>query len=333
MPGLRSIKANMKQIPRRLRPSFPLLILALFCLVICPRLATAGVKASYLYNLSNFTGTIPYSSARVAIDKERNEISVLYQNLVKVFNQNGMEVYSFGDDLDLGLIVDLSVDRDGNLLLLSYGIAGTSREGLYEIISCNFRGEPIGTIELKDLPASFSEFSPNRIVYRAESLYLVDLFRLKVVVTDANGSFKKGYDIIPLLGLKGRDSSNTEIGGFNVEDDGSILFTIPVLFSAYRLYPDGRVVYFGKPGGAPGRFNIVGGIVLDSKGNYLVVDRLKCTVQVFDSKYNFLTQFGFRGLKPGNLIAPDDIAIDSDGRVYVTQNGRRGVSVYRITYE
>ena len=308
-------------------------MLVVLCLAVCPVPAAAGVKASYLYNLSSFTGTIPYSSARVAIDKERNEISVLYQNLVRVFNQNGMEVYRFGDDFDLGLLVDLTVDRDGNLLILSYGIAGSDREGLFEIIRCNFRGEPIGTIELKNLPAGFSEFSPGRIVYRGGSLYLVDLLRLKVVVADSNGSFKKGYDIIPLLGLKGRDSSNTEIGGFNVEDDGSMLFTIPVLFSAYRLYPDGNVTYFGKPGGAPGRFNIVGGIVLDGKGNYLVVDRLKCTVMVFDSNYNFLTQFGFRGFKPGNLIAPDDVTIDSDGRVYVTQNGRRGVSVYRIVYE
>lgn len=289
------------------------------------------MKASYLYNLSNFTGTIPYSSARVVVDKQRNEISVLFQNLVRVFNQNGMEIYRFGDDFDFGLLTDLTADRDGNLLMLSYGIPGSEREGQFEIIRFNFRGEPVGSIELKNLPAGFLKFSPGRIVCRGENLYLVDLFQLKVVVADMNGGFKKGYDLIPLLGLKGRDSSNTEIGGFNVEEDGSILFTIPVLFSVYRVYPDGNVTYFGKPGSAPGRFNIVGGVTLDSKGNYLVVDRLKCTVQVFDSKQNFLTQFGFRGFKPGNLIAPDDIAIDSDGRIYVTQNGRRGVSVYRLT--
>jgi hypothetical protein len=327
------IESNREQMSRRLEPSFLLSMLTLLCLVVCPGLATAGMKASYLYNLSNFTGTIPYSSARVVIDKQRNEISVLYQNLVRVFNQNGMEVYRFGDDFDLGLLVDIAVDGDGNLLTLSYGIAGSDREGQFEIIRFNFRGEPIGGIELKNLPEAFSKFSPGRIVCRGESLYLVDLFQLRVVVTDLNGSFKKGYELIPLFGLKGRDSSNTEIGGFSVEDDGSMLFTIPVLFTVYRLYPDGNVTYFGKPGGAPGRFNIVGGVVLDGKGNYLVVDRLKCTVQVFDSNYNFLAQFGFRGFKPGNLIAPDDIAIDSDGRIYVTQNGRRGVSVYRITYE
>jgi hypothetical protein len=327
------IKIDDRQKNSRLTGLLTSLLVLLSLSAVCADNLRAGVKASYLYNLSNFTGAIPYNSARFAIDKERNEISVLYQNLVKVFNQNGMEVYRFGDDFNVGQIIDLTVDRDGNLLVLSYGISGSDREGLFEIVRCNFRGEPVGTIELKNLPVGFSEFSPNRIVCRGGSLYFVDLFQLKIVVTDPDGSFRKGYDIIPLLGLKGRDSSNTEIGGFSVDEDGSVLFTIPVLFSAYRLYPDGNVSSFGKPGSAPGRFNIVGGIVLDDKGNYLVVDRLKCTVMVFDRNYNFLTQFGFRGFKPGNLIAPDDIAIDSDGRVYVTQNGRRGVSVYRMTYE
>lgn len=326
-------KPTMKQMSGRLRLFFVLSALTISSVAAGPGQVTAGVKASYLYNLSNFTGNIPYSAARVAIDKERNEVSVLYQNSVRVFNQNGMEVYRFGDDLDVGLMVDLTVDRDGNLLVLTYGVAGSEREGRFEIVRCNFRGELTGTLRLKDLPPAFSEFSPSRMVYRGEHLFLVDLIRLKVVVADANGVFKKGYELIPLLGLKGRDSSNTELGGFTVEDDGSILFTIPVLFTAYRLYQDGTVAYFGKPGSAPGRFNIVGGIALDGKGNYLVVDRLKCTVQVFDSKHNFLTQFGFRGFKPGNLIAPDDIAVDRDGRVYVTQNGRRGVSVYRMSYD
>jgi DNA-binding beta-propeller fold protein YncE len=55
-------------------------------------------------------------------------------------------------------------------------------------------------------------------------------------------------------------------------------------------------------------------------------------VLVFDKDFNFVTQFGSRGLRPGNLIAPDDIAIDNDDKVYVTQGNKRGVSVFKITY-
>ena len=71
----------------------------------------------------------------------------------------------------------------------------------------------------------------------------------------------------------------------------------------------------------------------DSKKNYLVVDKLKCSVLVFDRNFNFTTQFGIRGYKPGDLISPNDIAIDNHDRIYVTQAGKRGgVSVYALNY-
>jgi hypothetical protein len=298
-----------------------------------PTPVTAGVKTSYLYDLSDFTGVIPYQTPRISVDRERKEVSVLYQNTVRVYNENGMEIYRFGDDLDLGRIADLSVDRDGNIRMLSYRWSDTEKRNLFEIVRCNFRGEPRGIISLENLPAEFSSFSPNRMVCRDDTLYFADLPGLKVLTTDSEGHFKGGIDLFPRLGLQDKDRGNVEMWGFSVEDDGSILFTIPVLFKAYRLYPDGKLASFGKPGGAPGKFNITGGIALDRRGNYLVVDKLKCTVMVFDGDSNYLTQFGYRGFKPGNLIAPDDIAMDGDDRVYVTQGGRRGVSVYRVTDE
>jgi hypothetical protein len=293
--------------------------------------AQAEVKGSFLYDLSTLTGTAAYSAPRLSVDRERNEVSVLYQNSVSVFNENGMEIYRFGDDLDLGQIVDISVDGDGNILVLSYRMS-ESGNGVMKIVCCNFRGEPTGTIELTNLPAGFSDFGASRMVYHKGTLYLASLSQLKVVLTDAKGNFQKGYDLLPLLGLKEAQRSDTEMIGFGVNEDGSIVFTVPVLFAAYTLSPEGKLASFGKPGGAPGRFNIVAGIVTDSRGNYLVVDKLKCTVMVFDKDFNYLSQFGFRGKKPGNLIAPEDIVIDKGGRVYVTQTGRRGVSVYQVTY-
>jgi hypothetical protein len=301
---------------------------AAFLLSVCLSPAHAGVQGAFLYTLSDFTGPIPYSAPRVAVDKERDEVSVLFQNSVRVFNGNGMEIYHFGDELDFGGVADLAVDRDGNILMLTYS---PPPESVCKIVRCNFRGEPTGEVRIKGLPAGFQGLYPNRLIYRDGKLYLAELLGLKVVVTDEEGTFKEGYDLFSLLGLKEKERGNIEIGGLSVADDGSILFTIPVFFSAYRLSPDGKITSFGRPGSGPGRFNVVGGIALDSKGDYLVVDRLKCTVMVFDKDYNYLTQFGFRGWKRGNLIAPMDIAVDRSDRVYVTQNGRRGVSVYALS--
>ena len=254
---------------------------------------------------------------------------MLYQNSVRIFNENGMEVYRFGDDLDVGYIVDVSNDHDGNILLLAYS---PPPESAYKIVRCNFRGEPTGTMTVRNIPSRFLPFSPHRMIYRKGQIYLANLMDLKVIVVDADGNFKEGYELFSVLGLQEKHRGNVEIGGFSIADEGSILFTIPVLFTAYRLYPNGKLDYFGKPGGAPGRFNIAGGIALDSRGNYLVADKLKCTVMVFDKNFNYVTQFGFRGAKPENLIIPEDLVMDRADRVYVAQNGRRGVSVFKMTY-
>lgn len=288
--------------------------------------AAQPIRGGFLYTLAGFTGPIRDNFSRVVSDGERKEVYVLYQNTVRVFNDSGMEIYRFGDDLDLGQIVDLAVDREGDILLLTYW------ESRYAIVRCNYRGEPKSTIELKNFPAGFSDFSPNRMIYRQTGFYLASLFTMKLAIVDLEGNFKKGYDLIPLFELEEKDRGNVEVSGFSVDAGGNIVMTVPVLFRAYVLSPDGAVTWFGKPGGAPGRFNIVAGIVRDRQGNYLVVDRLKGSVLVFDKNFNFVTQFGVRGYRPGELIFPNEIAIDNGDRIYVTQMGRRGVSVYRLNY-
>jgi len=286
--------------------------------------ASQSVRGGFLYTLANFTGPIRSNFSRVVTDRANNEVYVLYQNDIRVFNDSGMEIYRFGDDLDLGQIVDVAVDREGDILLLTY------RDARSVIIRCNYRGEPKSTIDFKGLPAEFSDFRPNRLIYRQSSFYLVSPLEMKLVIADSEGNFRNGYDLIPLFDLEEKDRGNVEISGVFVDGDGKVALTVPALFRVYILSPDGAVTWFGKPGGGPGRFNVAAGIVRDSKGNYLVVDRLKGSVLVFDKSFNFLTQFGVRGYRPGELIYPNDVAIDNADKIYVTQMGGRGVSVYAL---
>ncbi len=284
------------------------------------------VKAGYIYTLSGFTGSIPYNWSRVAVDLERNEVYVLFQNTIRVFNEYGMEVYQFGDDLDLGHMIDVQVDERGDILLLVY------RDSRAAIIRCDYRGRPQSEIALTGLPREFSDFGPNRMVYQRGTFYLASSMGLKIVTADREGHFIKGYDLFPLFELEEKDRGSVELGGFSVDRAGNMLMTAPVLFRAYVLSPDGNIRSFGKASSAPGGFNIAGGIARDSKGNFLVVDKLKGSVLVFDAKFAFVTQFSTRGYKRGELIFPDDLVIDSRDRVYVTQMAKRGVSVFTLEY-
>ena len=94
-------------------------------------------------------------------------------------------------------------------------------------------------------------------------------------------------------------------------------------------YASGKVRAFGTRGSSPGKFNVVSGIAADDNGNIYVADTLRCVVMIFDREFNFRTEFGYRGLEPGNLIAPMELTVDSD-RVYVAQTRSRGVSVFRV---
>ncbi|UCG14191.1 MAG: hypothetical protein JSU72_06945 [Deltaproteobacteria bacterium] len=298
-------------------------------LAVLPGQVSANVEVSFLYSLSDFNGTIPYNWVNISVDEERNEVYVTdgKERDIAVFNELGMEIYRFGDDGSLGSVIDATVEKDGHILVLSRRNSGNS------IILCNFRGEPLAELELKKFPPDFSDFSPNRLVYSQESLYLLDKRSMKIAVTDNNGLFQKGYDVSPLVGVEQNRLIATEMEGFSVDRKGNMLFTIPVKFSAYRLSPDGKITSFGRRGGGPGRFNVVGGIVADDRGYYYVSDRLKSAVLIFDKDFQFQGEFGYRGSRPGSLIGPKNLALDAEGRLYVSQLRSRGVSVFKITYK
>ena len=236
-------------------------------------------------------------------------------------------IYRFGFDTASNHILDLAVDNNGDILALSY------TGSMSRIVRCNYRGEPREILEISNVPAAFTPFSPNRLAYRQGQIYLASTDGMKIAVVDAKGRYLKGYDIVQLLELKEQERSNTGIVGFSVDLEGNMLFTIPVLFSAYRVSPDGSVAGFGQPGSTPGKFNIVSGIREDCRGNYLVTDVLKHNVMVFDKDFKFIMQFGSYGTKPGELIGPHDLYVDAQDRVYVAQGGRRGVSVFRLAYD
>jgi len=282
------------------------------------------VTASYLYSLSDFTGAVPYSWAKLGLDYERGETYVVYQGIVRIFNASGMEVYHFGEDLGLGVISDLAVLGDGNILLLF------NRVESYELVLCDFRGSPVSKMKIQGLPTAFSDILPSRIFSRNGRLYFADLgTKKRIVVTDSKGIFQDGYDLSALMDFgEEKAGMKNDIVGFSVDSKGNMLFTVPTLFQAFRLSPDKGLESFGSPGSIPGKFNVIAGIASDEQGRIYVADSLRSVVAVFDQDFKFLAELSTRGFKPGELIVPKEVAVDTRGRIYISQAARRGVSVF-----
>jgi len=324
MPG--KLKSKIIITVKRTLAAF---LLAAMFMGIGPADIRAEVQTDFLYRLSNFSGTVPLDLARIHFDEDRREMYVTdtRNSGVRIFNAQGMEIYRFGDDWNLGSIIAAAVKKDGNILVLNQTISKN------DIYLCNFRGEVISGLALKNLPSDFEGFSPSGMVYRHEQLYLLDNNAMRLLVTDSNGVALIGYDLAMLTEIEEKKRGQTAIGGFSVDREGNILFTIPVLFSAFKLTPEGKLSGFGRPGSSPGRFNNTGGIVADDRGYYYVADRLKSAVLIFDKNFKFVKEFGYRGRKPDNLSGPRDLSLDAEGRLYVSQLASRGVSVFKITYK
>jgi sugar lactone lactonase YvrE len=291
--------------------------------------AASAIRMVYNHNFSSFNGPLLAQWAIIFVDRERNETYVIdrIEREIKIYNEFGMEVFVFGDTGNLGVVYDLTVDSNGDIVVIS------SKGGAPEITRCNYRGEPKETIRLKNLPSEFSNFAPRHLIHREGKLYLLDNSDLRIAVVDLNGVFETGYDIAPLIDVPDDKRNENEITGFNLDADGNMLFTVSVLFQAFRLSPEGQIESFGVSGSAPGAFGVIAGIVSDERGYVYVADKLKCAVLVFDKNLEFKTEFGFRGDGPQNLIVPNDIDTDSHGNLFVSQGANRGISVFRALYE
>jgi hypothetical protein len=252
---------------------------------------------------------------------------VVADGFVRIFNEAGMEVHRFGDDGSLGHVARVVALEDGTIIVL------TNLQGRRAFLRCDFRGELITRFGLTGLPAAFDDFAPDQMVYRDGKLYLAELGRMRVVVTDPDGGYRQSFQLRDLVaGVVPEGSEQKAAGsmdGFGVDASGNLLITMSTMFAAAVVSRSGEVRLFGQRGSTPGKFNNVGGIDADEAGNIFVTDRLRAVVSVWSPDLKHLGDFGYRGYGPSNLITPFGIAV-GNGRVFVAQAGKRGVKVYRV---
>jgi DNA-binding beta-propeller fold protein YncE len=276
----------------------------------------------YMYDLADTTGSIHESPGDVWYDSEAKEVYVVGYGVVRIFTDTGMETFSFRLDPAMGFPIGVAALESGDLLVLA------RRDGLTHLVRCNFRGDAIGEVALTGVPPDFAAgFNPNAIRHAGGKTYLADFDRLKVLVVDDRGQHLASRDLARIVDVE--PTKGDGLTGFSVARDGTMLFTIATLFRVYAVAPDDSVRYWGKAGGAPGKFNVLKGVVADDRGRFYVLDGLKSAVIAFDSGLNFLGEFGYRGKAPGSLTFPTGIAF-GDGRIYVAQSGDRGVAVFNI---
>lgn len=305
-----------------------------------------AMQISFMGRLANFDGVVATLWSKIAVDKERSEVFTLNprQRDVRIYNEAGMQTFGFGENIQVAGATDIELDEEGNIYLLYPRVPD------YAMLKLDYKGDPLGHITIKRLPEEYRPFQPDQFQYQQGRFYLADTGTMDVVVADINGNYQQGYHLKEgILSLEEQfaDRPGEEVfqdpdklkfldmTGFCVDTQGNIYFTIATLFSAFKLLPEiGVIKTFGTAGSGPGKFGVVAAITTDKYDNIYITDRLRSVVMVFDSSFSLVTEFGFRGLGPGNLIVPDDVSVDDqNGFIYVAQAANRGVSVFRVTRE
>lgn len=296
----------------------------------------AELQMSFLYLLANFSGPIPSQWARVDYDQKNNEIYSLNPktNEVQIFNQEGMELLTFGGEGDIPYLIDIAAGDDGR----SYGLPRAFGDTVIHVF--NYRGELESTIIPQGLPVELTSFHASRLKYQDRKLYLLDPQEMKIIVLSVDGNFQLLHDFGKKLTAvadrkdpERKKITEIHIAEFSLDPKGNIYFTAPLLFAAFRLDNDGTFNSFGRSGSGPGKFGVVSGVAADGQGNIYIADRLRSVVLMFNRDFQFQGEFGYRGGQPEDLLVPDGLAIDrKGGRVFVSQGANKGIGVYRVIF-
>ena len=309
-----------------------LCILALLAAGFSAAAAAEPPAVAFTFVLSDFSGPVRVGEARVVVDAAHDEVYVAEERNVHVFNAFGMEVYRFQTDPSLGPIRDLAVLPDGSLLMLVYDFAeaGNPKPLLCKL---DFRGRPQATLSLPDLPDEMGAFRPNRMFLHGDRLLLLSTTDLLAAWAGIDGTTQEVLDLGKILEIPEKERADHEITGAGMDAQGNLALTITVLFRAFVISPEGKVLAsWGKSGSSTGAFGNIGGIGLDAQGRVYVVERIRKVVMVFDADatHTFLREFGGDPRELGMLVMPRDVVIDGRGRAYVTQVGSGGVSVFQV---
>jgi hypothetical protein len=270
-------------------------------------------RVQHEYDLADYQGDVDTSFATVEYEREHGELFVIAGNVISVFVK-GLKVFEFTTDPRVGTAYSVASLEDGDLLIAS----------IHGLFRCNFRGRLIGPFKLKSAPPRVAELLPNWVQRVGGKLYIASTRAFLVAVAEEDGTFVASYDLAALV-FKNKLTDDHEIAGFSVDPNGNMLFTVPALFKAYIVSPDGKVHAFGQPGSRNGNFNIARAIVRDERGILYVADMLRSTVILFDSDLQFIGEFGGYG----NLITPMSLAAGDD-LLFVSQGAGRGVAVFRV---
>lgn len=286
-----------------------------------------AVRLTNVRHLFDITGSFSEPSD-VSVSKD----GLIYvvdgvNNSIKVFNQNGKPVFSFGrngsGNGEFRFPLGIDIDSSGRVYIAD--------SGNHRIQVFNSNGSFITLINVPSKNGNPSD--PTDVA--------VDRSNDRFYVVDNNNHYILAYDLSNLKLLETYGGPGTEKREFRFPflitlDKNNDLYIVDVINTRVQvLNPQGLFVTFiGGWGVEKGEFFRPKGVAVDKNNRVYVSDSYMGVIQVFNSTGEFYSVLGdpAKGIVK-KFRTPAGIFIDNSNRLYVVEMFAQKVSVYSIEGE
>ncbi len=253
-------------------------------------------------------------------------------NRIQVFDKNGTYLFKFGKkgqgDGEFLVPYGLDVDEKGNVWVADRGnhrIQEFDSKGNFILKFGNTDGHA------SSAPGKFDNPRFVEVDRGLKYVYVADSKNNRIQQFDINGNFVR---IIGKFGTKpGEFNLPTTIemdskGDFFVNERGNE--RVQKFDNNWK-----PLLSWGTKGSADNQFCHMEHIALDKYDNVYVTDpqsdpgcSKEARILKFDSNGNFITKFGSSGKEPGEFRDPEQLAVDNEGNVYVSDRGENTIQVF-----
>ena len=289
-----------------------------------PSSGTAAIEYSARLRMPSRLDRLGFSRA-VTADLHTGEIFVCdtYGQRIVIFDRLGLFLYQIPGGDHFRTPLDIAVDPDGYLLVLAW----RGREE--EILRLDFDGKLLGALALSGLP---EEAAPPALVSIAlspsgQQLYALDQANQRLWIAGRDGAVEASFDLA--ADLTEKDARESLLGHVDVYAD-TVLVALPTAGRVRLLDLNGRPKgTVGLKGTAPCQTAFPVAAALGSDGNLVIVDLQRMLFMVWDPRANrCLGEYSGIGNAPGFVYQPRDLALDGEGRIYVSQGFEGRVQVF-----
>lgn len=213
---------------------------------------------------------------------------------------------------------DLAFTADSTLLVISVNTPEIKRFDRF--------GTAQGILKITGLPYSDPPRFSRIAIDKRGRLYLADSSKNIIIVANAKGTYRTHFGTID---AKKRGIHFESISGLTIMKNR--LYVVDgKAAKVFRFNLRGKLrMKFGERGGTPGMLSMPSSVVVDSEGDYLVLDRRRHVISRFNEDGASRGEYGGKGQSKGWFYFPEYMAMDSTGRIYVCEPKRHRVQILR----